>query len=73
MLSLRIFFSVVLQSLYILTQSVLLNMHGPGTAFGLPPSYCQLETLKISLIKLFNNISEPFLFKCSLPYLNIEI
>ena len=49
MLSRRIFFSVVLQSLYILTQSVLLNVHSPGTAFGLPPSDCQLETLKISL------------------------
>ena len=49
MLSRRIFFSVVLQSLYILTQSVLLNVHSPGTAFGLPPSDYQLETLKISL------------------------
>ena len=47
MLSLRIFFSAVLQSLYILAESVSLDVHSPGTACGLSPSGCQLKTLEI--------------------------
>ena len=67
MLWLRMFFSVVLQSLYILAESVSLDVHSPGTGCGLSLSGCQVKTLEILPTKLFDKIFEPFLFKCSLP------
>ena len=54
---------------YIFWQSVLLNVHSPGTAFRLFLSDGQIKTLDIPPIKLFVNIFEQFFFKLSLPLL----
>ena len=71
MLSLRIFFSVVLQSLYTLAEIVSLNLHSHRMVFGLPPSGCQLKVLQILPIKLFDKILEPYLVRWSLLYLDV--
>ena len=61
------FFRVVLQLLYTLAEIVSLNLHSHGTAFGLPPSDCQLKILQILPTKLFEKILEPYLVRWSLP------
>ena len=47
------YFSALYCNHYILAENVLLNVHSPGRAFGLPPSGCQLKSLEMSPRKLF--------------------
>ena len=63
----------MLHSPYFLAVRSSLKLRSSKLAFELPLSICQWRTLDISFTKLLLNTLEPYLVKCNLPLIFLEL